>query len=325
MTHPELTRVAADLLSERPRGYRGRFAPSPTGRIHLGTARTALVAWLRARSHRGAFVMRIEDIDGPRVKAGAAEALLEDLRWIGLDWDEGPDVGGDHGPYVQSQRSRHYLAALDRLREAKRIYRCTCSRREIAEVASAPHGGSGAIYPGTCRARPTHPDRPAAWRFLLDAAPSFHDVLRGPSPPGLGEGDFVVARADGVFAYQLAVTVDDAAMQVTEVVRGDDLFDSTPRQLALLDALAESRPDYLHVPLVLGLDGERLAKRHGATSLAELRDRGVKPEAIVGWLASTLGLVDAGVTASATELIRYVDFARLTAESVRVDPALVFS
>lgn len=304
--------------------YRGRFAPSPTGRVHLGTARTALLAWLRARAARGTFIMRIEDIDGPRVKSGAAEALLDDLGWLGLDWDEGPDVGGSTGPYVQSMRSARYLEALARLREAGLVYGCTCSRKEIAELASAPHDGAGPIYPGTCRSSPSHPERSPAWRFRLDRPPSFEDVLRGPSPSDLGAGDFVVARADGVFAYQLAVAVDDAAMGITEVVRGDDLFDSTPRQLALLDALGAPRPAYLHAPLVLGPDGERLAKRHGASSLAELRERGVRAEAVVGWLAATLGLIDSSEPLEARDLVGRADFTRLTREPLRADPSTLF-
>jgi glutamyl-tRNA synthetase len=320
MTTPDGTRAATAEPTASGKGYRGRFAPSPTGRIHLGTARTALVAWLRARSAGGTFVMRIEDIDGPRVKPGAAEALLDDLRWLGLDWDEGPDFGGPHGPYVQSARSDHYRAALARLRELGLVYPCTCSRKEIAELASAPHGGAGPLYPGTCREGPSHPERPAAWRFRMDFPPPFVDGLRGPSPSALGAGDFVVARADCVFAYQLAVTVDDAAMGITEVVRGDDLFDSTPRQLALFAALGAPPPDYLHVPLVLGADGERLAKRHGATSLAELREGGVSSEAVVGWLGSSLGLLDARVPMKASELAAHVDITRLAREPVKVDP-----
>lgn len=312
-------------VTSPPTAYRGRFAPSPTGRIHLGTARTALVAWLRARQAGGAFVLRIEDIDGPRVKPGAAEALLDDLRWLGLDWDEGPDVGGPHGPYVQSQRTDSYAQALDALRAAGRVYPCTCSRKEIAELASAPHGGTGPLYPGTCREKPTHPERPAAWRFRMDAPPAFVDVLCGPSPPGLGAGDFVVARADGVFAYQLAVAVDDAAMGVTEVVRGDDLFDSTPRQLAILRALSLEEPAYLHLPLVLGSDGERLAKRHGATSLVELAERGVSAASIVGHLAASLGILTQPEPVSPRELIGSLELGHLSREGARLEPALLFA
>ena len=312
--------MTLDATGTSPRAYRGRFAPSPTGRIHLGTARTALVAWWRARAQKGAFVLRVEDLDGPRVKPNATENILEDLRWLGIDWDEGPDVGGPLAPYVQSQRLDRFRNVLDALRLTGAIYPCTCSRKEIAEVASAPHGPSGAPYPGTCRLGPTHPERAAAWRFRLDQPPSFIDALRGPSPEGLGAGDFVVARADGVFAYQLAVVADDAAMGITEVVRGDDLFDSTPRQLALFRALGHPPPNFLHVPLVLGDDGERLAKRHGATSLAELRDRGVAAEAIVGFLAHSLGLSATPLPRSAREFVSAFDPSQLTTEAARVAP-----
>ncbi len=300
--------------------YRGRFAPSPTGRIHLGTARTALVAWLRARASGGAFVLRLEDLDRPRVVPGAAAALSADLRWLGLDWDEGPDVGGRFAPYVQSERTERYRAALMTLRDRGHVYPCTCSRKEIAEIASAPHDGAGPLYPGTCRAGPTRPERPAAFRFALDEPPRFVDVGKGPSPPGLGAGDFVVARADGGLSYQLAVVVDDAAMRITEVVRGDDLFDSTPQQLALYRALDLEAPSFLHVPLVLGPDGARLAKRHGAVSIHELRERGHEPSELVGWLAHGLGLVDAGTRATPASLVARAQDVTFSGPPLRLEP-----
>ena len=270
---------------------RGRFAPSPTGRVHLGTARTALAAWLRARSQAGAIVMRIEDLDAPRVRPGSMEAILDDLRWLGIDWDEGPDVGGPHAPYLQSQRLDRYERSFELLRARGHLYPCTCSRKEIAEAASAPHGEEP-VYPGICRERPSHPERTPAWRFRMDAPPGFVDAIAGPSRPGLGEGDFVVRRADGVFAYQLAVVVDDREMGITEVVRGDDLLASTPRQIALHRALGENDrgPTWMHVPLVVGADGQRLAKRHGAVGIDELRAAGTSAETVVAFLASTLGM-----------------------------------
>jgi glutamyl-tRNA synthetase len=302
--------------------YRGRFAPSPTGALHLGSARTALVAWLRARASGGAFVLRVEDLDAPRVVAGAEAAMRADLRWLGLDWDEGPDVGGPHAPYVQSARTHRYADALARLRAAGLVYPCTCTRREIAAIASAPHGldDEGPRYPGTCREGPTHPERPACFRFRMpEPAPGFVDALGGPFAPGsFGGGDFVVARSDGTFSYQLAVVVDDLAMGITEVVRGDDLRSSVPRQIALAEALGGTPPAWLHVPLVLANDGQRLGKRHGSTALAALRDAGHTPAAIIGRLAETLGLAAPGEYLSPRALLPRFDLALLPREPARL-------
>ncbi|MGE0789184.1 MAG: tRNA glutamyl-Q(34) synthetase GluQRS [Sandaracinaceae bacterium] len=292
--------------------YRGRFAPSPTGDVHLGTARSALLGWLRARSSGGAFVLRIEDLDAPRTREGAADRMLRDLRWLGLDWDEGPDVGGPYGPYVQSEKLDRYRAIADELTRAGHTYPCTCSRKEIASLASAPHGDDGPIYPGTCRAGPTHPERDAALRFVMpEPPPRFVDAVHGESPVGLGRGDFVLMRKDGVVSYQLACVVDDHAMAITEVLRGDDLLASTPRQLAIYAALGWTPPTFAHVPLVLGADGERLAKRHGAIGIAALRDRGETAEAIVGRLAFGAGLIDRDAPIQARELIATFDLDRL--------------
>jgi glutamyl-tRNA synthetase len=303
-------------------GYRGRFAPSPTGALHLGSARTALVAWLRARALGGAFVLRVEDLDAPRVVAGAEAAMRADLRWLGLDWDEGPDVGGPHAPYGQSARTHRYADALTRLRAAGLVYPCTCTRREIAAIASAPHGldEEGPRYPGTCRSGPTHPERPASFRFRMpEPAPGFVDALGGAFAPGaLGGGDFVVARSDGTFSYQLAVVVDDLAMGITEVVRGDDLRSSVPRQLALAEALGGTPPAWLHVPLVLAADGQRLGKRHGSTSLAALREAGHTPAAIIGRLAQTLGLAAPGEALLPEALVSRFDLAKLPREATRL-------
>lgn len=297
--------------------HRGRFAPSPTGPIHLGTARTALLAWLAARAAGGVLVLRVEDLDAPRVKPGALEAMLDDLRWLGLDWDEGPDVGGACGPYLQSERRDRYDAAIERLERSGRLFRCTCSRKEIESVASAPHGEEP-IYPGTCRSGPTHPERAAAMRFRFDRADAraFVDGVHGEVGAGLGAGDFVVRRADGVHSYQLAVVVDDLAMEITDVVRGDDLLSSTPRQLALIDALGGEAPRYAHVPLVLGPDGQRLAKRHGRITVREQRDRGVRAESLVGRLARTLGLVDRDEPLTARELVAGFSLDRIAKHAV---------
>jgi glutamyl-tRNA synthetase len=307
------------IVSSEPR-YRGRLAPSPTGTLHLGVARTSLVAWLRARKHDGVLVMRIEDIDTPRVVTDSARAIMADLRWLGLDWDEGPDLGGPHAPYEQSQRAALYAAALETLAQRDHVYPCTCSRKEIASVASAPHGDLGPIYPGTCRNGPTRSDRPAAMRFKQRAdAPTFTDVLHGPYTAALVD-DFVLRRGDGMIAYQLAVVVDDIAMQISEVVRGDDLLSSTPRQLALYAALGVPAPRFLHVPLLLGPDGRRLSKRHQAPSIAEYRAQGVSAQTIVGWLAASLGLLDAPEPVTATELIASFELSRLQLTAATVEP-----
>lgn len=295
--------------------YRGRLAPSPTGALHLGVARTSLVAWLRARKLAGKLVLRIEDIDGPRVVPGAAESLMEDLRWLGLDWDEGPDVGGAYGPYVQSERIDRYASAIARLRASDAVYPCTCSRKDILELASAPHGGLGAVYPGTCRNGATPRDRPAALRLRVDApAPTFVDAVHG-RQQSRDVDDFVLQRGDGLYAYQLAVVVDDIAMKITEVVRGDDLLTSTPRQLALYRTLGSEAPEFLHVPLLLGAGGRRLSKRDHAPSIAEYRAAGVRAEQVIGLLASTLSLVPLGARASARDLVDRFDVATLPREA----------
>ena len=217
------------------------------------------------------MILRMEDLDHPKVKPGTAEAAYADLRWMGLDWDEGPDVGGPHAVYVQTQRREHFAQAFDQLRAAGRIYPCVCSRQDIINAQSAPHDGEELHYPGTCRDRAADADteaasaRQPAWRFRVsdDAISTFDDIFCGPQQSRLADwsGDFVIARGRHEPAYQLAVVVDDAAMGITEVVRADDLLATTHRQLALYDALGLTPPAFCHVPLVVGPDGRRLAKR----------------------------------------------------------------
>jgi glutamyl-tRNA synthetase len=276
-------------------GYRGRLAPSPTGLLHLGHARTFWTAYRRARDRGGALVFRNEDLDPQRSRPHFVAAMLEDLRWLGLDWDEGPDVGGPRGPYSQSQRRAHYLAAWRALADAGHVYPCVCSRKDLAASAQALHESGGAptdeqLYPGTCRpapgARPPAAGDPAGvnWRFRVPdgAEVSFRDGGQGPQTFTAGRdfGDFLVWRRDDVPAYQLAVTVDDALMSVTEVVRGADLLRSTARQLLLQRALGHPSPAYHHCDLMLDERGARLSKRHDSLSLRALRAAGVTPEQV---------------------------------------------
>ena len=310
---PGTAGTTSNSRGERP--YRGRFAPSPSGWLHLGNARTALMAWLRARASGGTFVMRVEDLDGPRTRPEAVRGNLEELRWLGRDWDEGPDVGGPYAPYLQSQRTHLYEAALTRLQDAGRTFDCYLSRKELAEVASAPPGpgAPGSAYgPAERRANERvapvkrAEGRPASVRFEVpERSVHFEDALAGPQTvAALGEvGHFVIRRADGLFAYQLAVVVDDAAMGITEVVRGADLLQSTAAQLLLYEALNLTAPTFAHVPLMLDASGERLAKRRGSQTLFELRASGARPEALVGVLAHGLGLIPTSEPLSTRELL----------------------
>jgi glutamyl-tRNA synthetase len=277
--------------------YRGRFAPSPTDDLHVGSAATALVAWLSARAAGGAFVLRVEDIDRPRVVAGSEARQLDDLRWLGLDWDEGPDVGGPHVPYGQLERDVVYEVALARLASKDLLYYCDCSRAEIARVASAPHPGEeGPRYSGRCRAfglRKRAWKRPPAIRLAVpDGAVTVSDALQGEVVEDVAArvGDFVLKRGDGMYAYQLACVVDDIAMGITEVVRGADLLASAPRQMLLARLLGGTPPRFAHVPLVLASDGSRLAKRAGGVSIREYRDRGRDASVVVAMLTAMLGL-----------------------------------
>jgi len=257
--------------------------------------------------------MRIEDIDRPRVVAGASDAILRDHEWLGLDWDE--------GPFFQSDRDETYESALATLVGAGRIYPCTCSRKEIAMVASAPHGEEGARYPGTCRDGPTRADRPPALRFRFDdPSPGFDDVVHGNYPAGAVGGDFVVRRADGVWAYQLAVTIDDAEMGITEVIRGADLLSSTPRQIALYRALDRRVPDFAHVPLVIDRDGVRLSKRHGSTAIESFRSRGVEATEVIGALALSLGITPSATPIHPTELVSAFDLGKIGRSDFVWDP-----
>ncbi|MBO5941301.1 MAG: tRNA glutamyl-Q(34) synthetase GluQRS [Kiritimatiellae bacterium] len=283
--------------------YVGRLAPSPTGALHLGNIRTFVVAWLRARQMRGRLILRIEDLDHPRHKDGAAVQALEDLKWLGFDWD---------CEYVQSQRTHLYGKALEKLQSMGLVYPCVCSRKDVQSAQSAPHAGEQLYYPGICRERfsswgeacdfmnsnPTSGDaqnRIPCWRFRVDECGevSFTDNFAGEFRMDVNKciGDFPLARDRSGAGYALAVVVDDAEMGVTEVVRGDDLLPATPQQLLVYRALGLREPSFFHVPLVVGQDGRRLAKRHGDTRIASFRERGVSAENIIGYIAHSLGIV----------------------------------
>jgi glutamyl-tRNA synthetase len=292
----------------------GRLAPSPTGAQHVGNARTYLIAWLSARSRGGRVILRIEDIDSPRTKPGADRLAVDDLAWLGLDWDE--------GPVWQTARLPLYQAALERLQRADLVYPCTCTRADVERASSAPHlEHEGPVYPGTCASRRAADaakldDIPYCWRFRLPAqTPAFVDGFKGPVALDLHQlgGDFVVWKAPrrmgdqlipGTPAYQLAVVVDDAEQGVTEVIRGDDLVPSTPRQLLLYQALGLPAPRFVHVPLVVGPDGRRLAKRHGDTRLSALREAGVSRERLLGLLAWSCGWQPTPEPCTIDELLR---------------------
>ena len=311
---------------------RGRFAPSPSGELHLGNARTALLAWARARSLGQRFVMRVEDLDGPRTVASAIAGNLRELRWLGLDWDEGPDVGGPAGPYRQSQRDDHYQAALAALDARGELFACYLSRRDLREVASAPHGPSGPPYGPAERARNERlaserraAGRQASLRFAPPAGPlTLDDALHGRVGFDVERdvGAPVVRRADGLWAYALAVVVDDAAMGVAEVVRGDDLLPASGAQLALARSLGLTAPRYLHVPLLLDARGERLAKRRGDRTLHSLREAGVDPARLRGALLASAGLIGEPRSLTAAETLAAFDLARLRREPARWDAAL---
>lgn len=310
-----------------------RLAPSPTGALHLGNARTFLVNWLMARQNGWRVLLRIEDLDGPRIKRHADQQLVDDLRWLGIDWDA--------GPVYQSTRRATYDAAVDQLLAAGLAYPCVCSRKEVDLAASAPHAEDGAaVYPGTCRGRfatvaeaLAATGRMPAIRFRVDtpeltfddgfaradrwqasdAPASAAGTYRHTCRPSSHLGDFVIRKSDGTAAYQVAVVVDDAAAGVTDIVRGDDLLDSTPRQIMLYQALglADRIPRYWHLPLVVGEDGRRLAKRHGDTRLSTYRHGGVTPGQILALLAQWCGIAVPTPIQSAAKLIGQFDLARM--------------
>lgn len=298
----------------------GRIAPSPSGHMHLGNAFSALLAWAFARSAGGAFVVRLEDLDERCQNPAHAQGLLDDLHWLGLDWD------GE--PVVQTERVATYEEALARIGDVAELYECFCSRADL-HAATAPHASDGTpLYTGTCyrmeaseRAALAGEHRFALRLHVPDETIAFVDAIQGPHEQSLANecGDFVLRRSDGVFAYQLVCVVDDIASGVTQVVRGRDLLSSTPRQMLLYNLLDAPVPEFAHHPLLLASDGRRLSKRDGDSTIVGMRERGVAPEAIVGYLAHLAGQVEVGESMSAVELLDVFDATRIPRGDMTVD------
>jgi len=303
----------------------GRLAPSPTGLLHLGHARTFLIAWWHTRSRGGRVLLRIEDLDGPRAKPEFSEAACRDLEWLGIDWD-GP-------PILQSERQPRFDAAIQELLERGRAYACICSRSDLATAASAPHAGQGEPrYPGTCRDRfasvneaERSSGRPAGVRLRVPPGPVvIDDGISGPAAWDVESevGDFLIGRRGGGASYQLAVAIDDAEQGVTEVVRGDDLLPSAARQWHVREQLGLRHPSFAHVPLVTDEHGRRLSKRAADLSLSELRARGADPRAVVAWAARSAG-VDGSELAPASAVTPYFRLDHVPRAPARMDAALI--
>jgi len=302
--------------------YTGRLAPSPTGALHLGNIRTFMIAWLRARSLDGKIILRIEDLDHPRDKPGAVDMARRDLEWLGFDWD---------CEFVQSERKELYAAAIKRLVSMDMAYPCVCSRRDVETAQSAPHAGEQLKYPGICRNKRLSWEeaakiRPPCWRFKTDPSAGeteVNDVFAGRFTMNVADnlGDFPLSRDRYGAGYTLAVTVDDADMGVTEVVRGDDLLPATPAQLLVAKALGLPTPAYCHVPLVTGPDGLRLAKRHGDTRASAFREAGISPRRIIGMLAASCGWCPQGTEISLRELVPLFSLATIPKKPFVYAPA----
>ncbi|MBA3947134.1 MAG: tRNA glutamyl-Q(34) synthetase GluQRS [Herpetosiphonaceae bacterium] len=315
---------------------RARFAPSPTGEMHLGNAWTALLAWLDVRQRQGRLVLRIEDLDPDRSRPHWTAQLIEDLHWLGLDWDEGPDIGGPCAPYMQDQRRSLYTTALEQLAAVGLVYHCYCTRAEVRAAATAPHGGTDREQcANRCWLLNEHQHlqlklagRKPCVRIHLPDVPvpiQFVDRCAGVVTEDMGQttGDFVLRRADGVHAYQLAVVVDDGLMGITDVLRGNDLLPSTARQIWLHHLLGFTPPRFAHVPLLIDTDGHRLSKRHAVLSIAALRTQGQQAGEIIGLLAALAGMLPVPRAIHPTQLLGRLDPGCLCQPSVVVDVATI--
>jgi glutamyl-tRNA synthetase len=308
---------------------RTRFAPAPSGSIHVGNARTGLFSWAYARHMGGAFVLRIEDTDASRVTEEAFHGVMDSLRWLGIDWDEGPDVGGGHAPYRQSQRMEVYRDAVERLLADGRAYRCYCTEEELEERRKAALArGEPPGYDGMCRSPEVRAafeaeGRPSVIRFQMpEREHVVYDLVKSEVRWASGQlRDFVLMRSDGTPVFLLAVAVDDMLMGITHVVRGDDLLASAPRNAAVIEALGGTPPAYAHVPQVNGPDGKPLSKRHGSTSVEAFREHGILPEALMNYLALLGWSKDSETTfLSKQELIEAFDVTRVSRNPARFDP-----
>ena len=316
-------------LSVSSTPVRGRLAPSPTGYPHLGNAWSFLLCWLAVRSAGGRLVLRMEDIDPDRSRPHYVEAIQHDLAWLGLDWDEGPDKGGPFAPYTQSKRLERYAEVISELTRLGHTYPCYCTRKELKTMASAPHAEDvGPIYPGTClglsasqRAERQAQGRKPSLRLHGSEDTVFQDLVHGEVRMSWAEcgGDFPLRRSDGVVAYQLAVAVDDMDQGINLVVRGADILPCTPRQILLFRLLGVQAPNYAHVPLIVDHCGERLAKRHQSRELRALREAGVSPQAIIGYLGHRAGLMPKAEMATPHELLRVFDWSRLPRTAVTLE------
>jgi len=307
---------------------RGRLAPSPTGHLHLGNAWSFLLCWLAVRSAGGRLVLRMEDIDPERSRPHFAEEIMRDLAWLGLDWDEGPDLGGPYAPYTQQERLERYAEVIEALTRLGRTYPCYCTRKELKTMASAPHlEDAGPVYPGTClglgadacREREAQGRRPAL-RLHGAGETRFDDLLHGEVRLDWAQcgGDFPLRRSDGVISYQLAVALDDMDQAINLVVRGADILPCTPRQIFIFDLLQAPVPRYAHVPLLLDHAGVRLAKRHQSLELRALREKGVSPKAIVGYLGHLAGLLPENAAATPAALVSEFAWGKLPRNPVTV-------
>ena len=307
---------------------RGRFAPSPSGRMHLGNVWAMLVAWLSVRKQGGTMILRMEDLDISRSKQVFADQIIEDLKWLGLTYEEGPDCGGAFAPYIQDQRRQYYENAMQQVREQGLLYPCYCSRKDLAAVR-APHRGENiGVYPGFCRGLTVDEQKiraekkKPATRFLMpDKEDCFQDLNYGLQCSDLKRevGDFILRRADGIHAYQLAVVVDDALMGVTEVVRGADLLSSTHRQRILYEALGYEPPVFGHVPLLVGRDGRRMSKRFQSLDLGQLKDGGWTPEELWGLLLFEAGFLDHEESITLQEAIEIFSWDLMKTEDLQID------